>query len=374
VEEDFEFTDFAWIILIRLFEGVKALLAVVAVILLLIPSATLPSIGHFVGLWVALGLLGITFYSSIWARFFYNNQNTEGKMFKVNKYKSKNILAKVPCADGKDNAGGEVIIIANYDSKSQTFSALIRIIIFYIALIVSVIFPLYYIGAYFLLSPLSSTNLVCIILMAILIATAILLELNRTGNKSDGAINNATGVAVMLELAEIHAKAPLDNINLTFLATGAGEMGLMGTVSYMKAHESEFDKEDTYFISLKDIANRGHLYIPGPVGFPPKLPCLEIERLYKKVVKGRKIPLKEGSNKCIKVLSPWVFTGSWNDDMIPVLRGFNGNRVGIGGTMRKRPIIHTAKDTIDQVDLDAIDIIGKTTAEVLKRLDLRSRP
>jgi hypothetical protein len=379
-QEDFEFTDFAWVVLIRLFEGIKAMLVVVALLLLMLPLGTVPTIGHLVGVCISVGLLAFTFYSSIWARFFFKYQTAEGKLFKVNKYKSKNIVATIPCAQGKDKAGTDVIVFANYDSKSQTFSALIRIILFYTALIVSIAFPIYYIGTYFLfLSTTVIINptlviLVCIVLAIVIVVCTVLLEMNRTGNNSDGAINNATGIGVMLELAKIHANAPLDGVNITFIATGAGEMGLMGTVAFLKAHESEFDKEDTYFISLKDIANRGNLYIPGPVGFPPKLPCLEVEQLYKKALKRREIPIQEGSTKKIRVLSPWVFTGAWNDDMIAVLRGFKGNRVGIGGTMRRRPIIHTSKDTIDQVDLDAIDIIGKTTAEVLKRLDIRSRP
>jgi len=210
------------------------------------------------------------------------------------------------------------------------------------------------------------------VLAAIDLATFIFLEFNKTGNKSHGALDNASGVGVFLELAENYSKAPLENFNLTFVSTGAEEMGLMGTVAYLKAHESELDKDVTYFLNLKITGVRGHFYIPGPVGFPPHVPCLEIENLYKKTLKRRQIPLKEGSNKRIRVISPWVF-GAWNDDMVPLLRGFNANRISIGGFSRRYDVIHSEDDTIEKVDVEAMDIVGKVTAEVLTRLDLRAR-
>ncbi len=372
-QEEFGFTDFAWGVLIRLMEGLKAGLLVIALVLLLLPS---PAI--VVGVVISVATLFITFYSSIWARIFWKYQNSEGKLFKVTKYKSKNIVAKLPAKTGAKDASGNIVLLADYDSKSQIFSALYRVIFFYLGLFISIIFPIAYIGNY-VLTTLSiivypGLFLPLVIMVGVSVVATVLLELNTTGNKSSGAINNATGLGTMLELAQIHATVPLENFNLTFLAAGAGEMGLFGAISFLKAHESEFPPEDTYFINLKDIAARGHFYIPGPIGFPPKPPCLEVENLYKKALKRRKLPLKEGSKVPIRVLSPWVFTGAWNDDMIAVLRGFYANRVGIGGHIRKRHIIHTAKDTIEQVDIDAIDIVGKVTAEVLKRLDLRARP
>jgi hypothetical protein len=212
------------------------------------------------------------------------------------------------------------------------------------------------------------------VLAVIAVAAIVALQLNRTKNESPGAINNASGLGVFLELAENFTKKPLSNYNLTFVATGAEEFGLMGAISYFKAHESEFDPEETYFLNIKEAAVRGHFYIPGPIGFPPQFPCLLIETLFKKVLNVRKIPLKEGEPKMIRVLSPWVLTGSWNDDMVPVIRGFNANRISIGGHGRKRKVINTKNDTIDQVDIEAMDIVGKVTAEVLQRLDLRARP
>ncbi|MFX1296081.1 MAG: M28 family peptidase [Promethearchaeota archaeon] len=372
-EEKFEFTDWVWDVVIRLTEGLKAGLIVITLLMLFLPAP-----GPLIGVILSVFFLILTFYSSIWARFFWKYQNSEGKIFKVKKYKSKNIIAKVPSQEGADKAGGDIIILAHYDSKSQTFSALWRVVFFYATLIFGIGFSVGYVGYYIAAplfpAPFATTGKIILLSIAIIVVGAmVLLEINQTGNRSHGAINNATGVGIMMELVEIFAKEPLENMNLTFVATGAGEMGLFGAISFFKAHESEYDKEETFIINLKDIARRGHLYIPGPIGFPPQLPCLEVENLYKKSLKRRKLPIKEGSKTNIGVFSPWVFTGAWNDDMIAVLRGFNANRVGIGGRLRKKRIIHTKKDTIDKVDPDAIDIIGKTTAEVLKRLDLRSR-
>ncbi len=402
VEEKFSFTDWSFKALPRITEGIESALLIVILLLISISPALkvalTPNNPAFI---VALVLSGVLlvylFYTSIQAKFFWMYQNVKGrfKIFESKEYTSQNIVAKVDCTKGSDAASGEIILLAHYDSKSQTWPMFLRATLFYIESIATIIFPIGIICLYALIAvELSLLSSGAIILSQIIFAggtgqtvfltvlwvfafidlgTFVFLELNKTGNKSAGALDNASGLGVFLELAENYSKAPLENYNLTFVATGAEELGLMGTVAYLKAHEAELDKDITYFINLKVTGVRGHFYIPGPVGFPPHLPCLEVENLYKKVVKRRQIPFKEGSNKKIKVVSPWVF-GAWNDDMVPLLRGFNGNRISIGGVMRRYDIIHSEDDTIDQVDIEAMDIVGKVTAEVLTRLDLRARP
>ena len=386
VEEEFTFTNYASDILIRAVQGLKCGLLVIALCLF-----TIGNVGLIIAVCISIVLLILTLYSSIWARFFYKFQNTEGKLVKAKKFTSKNIIAKIDCAAGKENASGEIVIFSHYDSKSQLYGELWRVIFFYISLMLNLGIPLLYIGysiisiGYSLtatpLNPLSYLIGSLILTIIAIVAIAFLL-INRNRNESPGAINNASGLGVFLELAAIHAKTPLENTNLTFVATGAEEMGLQGAVSFLKAHEKEFNPEETYFLNIKEAGIRGHFYIPGPVGFPPQLPCVEVERIVKKTLIRRQIPLKESSKSMIRVISPWILTGSWNDDMIPILRGFNANQISIGGYStipfliegtRKSHLIHTKKDTIEQIDISALDIIGKVSAEVLKRIDLRAR-
>ena len=384
IEEEFTFTNYASEFVIRAIHGIKGGLLILSLILFIFAE----SAGQIVAVCLSIALIVITFYSSIWARFFYRFQNSKGLLFKsmVKEYKSKNILAKIDCAGGKEKASGDIILLAHYDSKSQTFPELWRIVFYYISWVLNLILPILYISlsvVSFVTSAYLSSSLIILTILTIVALAAIgLLEINRNKNDSAGAINNASGLGVFLELANIYAKAPLENHNLTFVATGAEEMGLFGAISFIKAHEKEFNPDDTNFLNIKEVGIRGHFNIPGPIGFPPQLPCLEVENLVKKTLVRRKIPLKEGSKSLTKVISPWILTGSFNEDMIPIIRGFDANLISFGGYSiipfliegtRKSHIIHTKKDTKDQVDKSALEIVGKVTAEVLKRMDIRGR-
>ncbi|NVM29234.1 MAG: M28 family peptidase [Candidatus Helarchaeota archaeon] len=383
VEEEFTFTNWVSKVLLRIFEGIEGGLVLGAVLLITFGTLSATHVGFIIGVILSIALLVLTFYSSITARFHYKYQNTTGafKLFEGQEMKSKNIIAKIDCAKGKDAASGNIILMAHYDTKSQTWPMLLQALLFYISIILCIAIPVVYIGFYILVSlgmiggiPALTIYGVLLALALIDVATIIMLALNKTENKSPGAIDNASGLGVFLELAQNYTKQPLEHYNLTFVATGAAEYGLYGAISFMKANESELDPEDTYFLNLKVAAVRGHFYLPGPVGFPPQFPCLEVENLFKKVLKRRNIPVKEGSRWRMRVLSPWVLPGSWNDDMIPVIRGYNANRISIGGLRRRLDVIHTPNDNIDHVDIEAVDMVGKVTAEVLTRLDLRARP
>jgi len=380
VEEEFTFTNYATDIWTRAIQGLEGALLIIALCLF-----TIGIPGLITAVCISIALIILTIYSSIWARFFYKFQNTEGKLIKAKNFKSKNIIAKIDCVAGKENASGEIVIFSHYDSKSQLYAELWNILFFYLSLILNIALPFLYIGYAILfssatLNPLSYLIGSLILTIIAIVATAFLL-INYNRDNSPGAINNASGLGVFLELAAIHTQTPLENLNLTFVATGAEEMGLQGAISFLKLHEKELNAEETYFINIKEAGVCGHLYMPGPVGFPPQMPCLEVERIVKKILRRRQIPLKEGSKSVIRVISPWVLSGA-GEDIIPILRGFNANQISIGGYstvpfliegLRKSTLIHTKKDTIEQIDVSALDVMGKVMAEVLKRIDLRAR-
>jgi hypothetical protein len=77
---------------------------------------------------------------------------------------------------------------------------------------------------------------------------------NRAGNESPGAMDNASGLAVLCESARTLAAEPaLAGADLTFLATGAEEIGLAGAMRWVQRHESEYPKDATVFINLDSV-------------------------------------------------------------------------------------------------------------------------
>lgn len=71
----------------------------------------------------------------------------------------------------------------------------------------------------------------------------------------DGANDDATGVAVMMALAnELIGNSPV-NSEIWFLATGCEEAHLGGMRAFIKKHRNELDKENTYFISFECLGS-----------------------------------------------------------------------------------------------------------------------
>ena len=78
--------------------------------------------------------------------------------------------------------------------------------------------------------------------------------LNSTNNKSPGALDNASGVACVLELLKYYSNQEheLKNYDLWFLFTGAEELGTMGIRHFYKSMMN-FNKKKTFIINFDSI-------------------------------------------------------------------------------------------------------------------------
>jgi Peptidase family M28 len=81
---------------------------------------------------------------------------------------------------------------------------------------------------------------------------------------SNGASDNATGVAAAIETAKKLWSKNLQNLDIELVITGAEEVGMIGARAYMKAHYREFTKE-TYLINF-DTLGSGDLKIITQTG------------------------------------------------------------------------------------------------------------
>lgn len=82
-----------------------------------------------------------------------------------------------------------------------------------------------------------------------------------------GANDNATGVGVLLELAERFAHEPLADTELWFVATGCEEVGLYGMAAFMATHAPELTRSraEVYAINIDNVGGKhcGPCYIDG---------------------------------------------------------------------------------------------------------------
>ena len=85
-----------------------------------------------------------------------------------------------------------------------------------------------------------------------------------TGEYVQGANDDASGVAVILALAEDLRKVPPENLEVWIAATGAEESGLCGMGNFLrKGLGKDLDKNSTYFINFDNLGGGDLVYLKG---------------------------------------------------------------------------------------------------------------
>ena len=180
------------------------------------------------------------------------------------KKEARNILTTVQCKDMHPRRP-VIIFSAHHDTASLRYSMtmlknLYRIATFTLLtfLILSFITSIWSLLAIFDLTQFDIVfffirNLALVIGIILLIFNAIIL-INKKSDKSIGAIDNASGVAVLIELAKLIKKNPLYKTDVIFLWCGAEERGLWGSKQYCNLHFEElihnYDMEKSYNINI----------------------------------------------------------------------------------------------------------------------------
>jgi len=155
---------------------------------------------------------------------------------------SKNLLATIPAQN--DTIKRPVIILtAHYDSFSANIPYRLQNVLFFIFRII--IIPYFALTLTFSLMLLTRSaipiinmlNLEQVILISSIfefVFVSIIFLLIYDTKKSKGAIDNASGVSVLIEISKYIAEKPLENYDVIVLFTGAEEWGLLGSKRYCK--------------------------------------------------------------------------------------------------------------------------------------------
>jgi len=76
-----------------------------------------------------------------------------------------------------------------------------------------------------------------------------------------GANDNASGASIVLSLAKILSKTPLDNTKVIFVSTGSEESGMNGMMNFLKRHGKHL--KDAYFINFDNLGIGNLTYVIG---------------------------------------------------------------------------------------------------------------
>ncbi|MBD3196020.1 MAG: M28 family peptidase [Candidatus Lokiarchaeota archaeon] len=176
-------------------------------------------------------------------------------------FTASNVIAKIP-AKNKEKVG-DLIFSAHLDSKSQSFRTRWRVVIYRIWLFSAIILGIFYIIFIFqeftgLITEVWILEMgIWIPTLLISISNLLLMNLN-THNQSPGALDNASGMAIVFELSSFFVNNPLDNFNIWFCQYSAEELGTMGSRVFVKNHEENFKQRNIFQINFDMVSCKPH--------------------------------------------------------------------------------------------------------------------
>ncbi|MHA1326842.1 MAG: M28 family metallopeptidase [Promethearchaeota archaeon] len=182
---------------------------------------------------------------------------------------------------------------------------------------------------------------------------------NKTENKSIGSLDNATGVAILLELARFFKNYNDIKSNLIFLFTSSEELNLGGAIDYFNKHQKELSKENTYIINYDLAGGHNEIRILTAHGIPKKSIKNELTDLF----------LKIGKEQGLDVREYYIPTGAWVDNLVFANNGFKTIWVGSGGVMK---YVHSKKDNMEIVSKTGLKNVLELTLKLIKELESKT--
>ncbi|MFN3466114.1 MAG: M28 family metallopeptidase [Candidatus Brocadiales bacterium] len=295
----------------------------------------------------------------------------------LGKLNSKNIIAAWPSELGMQNSefgisnphsafrnpqseghppepATQIYILAHYDSKSQTLPLGARI-----PLVVALFLSTLFLAFYHLLSPWVGLPVQCMIERVSFITAftgGLVLLWTKTRNLSPGAIDNASGVAVMLQLAEaIKSEAQrFKGLRFHFVATGAEEEGLVGAFWLCKS-VGAYGDTPLHFINLDGVGTKGRIYCTDKIGIHPSS---QRQKGFLSLI--RETARREG----LEVYFSPVVMGAMADHFPFVASGYNA--VTFSTVSRCSLWVHTPWDAPERVEVEGMETVGRLILETLK--------
>ena len=186
----------------------------------------------------------------------------ERKYSLVRKVESKNMVSKIK-ATKKQKKRPVVILSAHYDSFSANIpSRLQKVFVFlFRIIIIPYAFFAIVIANYFFFTerPIETTPLIILITVIEFAITTIIFFLIHDNNRSIGSIDNASGVAILIELAKLIKSNPLENYDVIFLWSGTEEWGLKGSKAFIKKHGDylieKYDLDRSFSINIDMVGS-----------------------------------------------------------------------------------------------------------------------
>ena len=162
--------------------------------------------------------------------------------------RSMNISAHLP----GNQEGQPLYLMAHYDSKSQSLNLYLRTGLFLFGALLGGLFCLgvwIHVPAFFQ------------VFFFLSVMVHLVLISSRMGNRSEGALDNASGVGTLLQVARAWASRKTKGVDLRFIFTGAEEMGLLGSLMFQKRWRKRMVFEGAFLINIDSVGKKGKMRV-----------------------------------------------------------------------------------------------------------------
>ncbi len=271
---------------------------------------------------------------------------------------SSNLVGEVKSAD----PSGTIVLSAHYDSKSQVMPVVVR--------------AAFYMLGFFSAILLGATLVVVGIMAAagtdalggragfyISLIPAIFifaLVFNFTGNRSPGALDNASGEAIILEVARVLAREPLLHMDVRIASFGCEEVGLIGSVNYLLAHEEELKARPFHMLNFDmPFSPAGRLSLNTGFEIPPHYTSERLNELARKAAEEMGFEIR----------GIFLPVGAAADHMPWSKHGFE-----VAGFVSAAAQVHGAGDSIEKINREALRRTGEIALAVVRGLDQEASP
>jgi len=177
-----------------------------------------------------------------------------------NRHRAANLIARFPPASSSA-ALPHLVLMAHYDSKSQRLPIGLRVALVLVTLFGSAALCA---SAWLALLWPAWSSAAAVAGVITLVGGAPLVWMD-WADDSPGAIDNASGVGVVMHLAEILARWPaaLARLRWTIVLTSAEELGLMGAAAFAAHYAAQMQAERAVVLNFDGVGVEGRLHISG---------------------------------------------------------------------------------------------------------------
>ncbi len=266
---------------------------------------------------------------------------------------SANIIGEIRAQD----PGGVIVLSAHYDSKSQLMPVVVRAAFFIFGFSSAVVLGLALVVLGIMaaagIDALGSTPLFYVSLLPAFLLFA--LVFNFTGNRSPGALDNAAGEAVILEMGRVLARQPLRHFDVRVASFGCEEVGLCGSINYLLCHAEELKSRPFYMINFDmPFSPAGAVALNTGFEVPPKCTSRKLNELARRAagemgfeLKGIYLPVGEAA------------------DHIP----FSKHGFEAAGFISATTYVHSAADSVERINREGLRRTGEVALQVVRALD-----